>query len=390
MSKVHFIKFSTIMYCLGIGIIILCITIGSMLFFTDKPAADEAVTADSADSRKELFSDDMLKYFINAASPTIEVLYKECGLLPEYDMKTSLVRYVADIDLNEPLSILKNQLPMLGMVDVKNASSAAGTEKQPAPIKQPDKPKPEADKAANDDNKEKINEINVDSDKPLVLIYHTHTREAYISKYKVDDVDRTLDPQNNMVRVGEGLKKHLENQGISVIHDETVYDVPYENSYGRSKMGIKKVLQKYPTIKYAFDVHRDAFAEVINKNTTQVPDPDKLPNKSFRRKYVMNCNGERVAKVMWVVGTRRTAGQKEDWHENLAFAQNLHKTLNQAAQGMSLNVETKPYGSYNQNLLPNSTLIEIGSNHNTLNEALNSTKYVADTIAKVIKENEKR
>ncbi len=385
MSKVHYVKFSTIWFYIGICIVILCMIGGVTLFFTP----DRSVTADTISGRKEIFTDDMLKYFINAASPTIETLYRECGLLPDYDMRVSLIRYAADIDIKEPLSILKNQLPVLGMVDVKNASAVQEKDNTlPEKPAEDDEPKARPDNAADD---QEIDETAVvDSDKPLVLIYHTHTREAYISKYKVDDVDRTLDPKNNVVRIGEELKKYLEQQGISVIHDETVYDVPYDNSYGRSSEGIKKILQKYPTIKYAFDVHRDAFAEVITKNTSEIPSVDKLPNKAFRQKYVMNYNDKKIAKIMWVVGTRRTDQQKEDWHLNLAFAQRLHQTLNQAVKGMSINVETKPYGSYNQEVLPNAALIEVGSNHNTLDEALNSAQYVAEAIAKVINEIEKR
>ncbi|MDI6601451.1 MAG: stage II sporulation protein P [Thermoanaerobacteraceae bacterium] len=384
MVKIHYVKFSTILYYAGICIFILSIVIGLRLFFND----NESLTVDNIDDQSGIFTDNMLKYFINTASPTIEVLYKESGLLPEYNLRVSLLRYVANIDLEEPLSILKNQLPVLGMVNIKNVSTVP--DNSTIPEAQPQETAPVATPTEEGQDIVENEEAEAIPDKPLVLIYHTHTREAYIAKYKVDDVDRTLDPQNNVIRIGEEIKKELEKQGIPVIHDTTVYDIPYDNSYSRSNAGIKKIMEKYPTIKYVFDIHRDAFAEVITKETTEIPDPEKLLNKSFREKYVMSYDGKKIARVMWVIGTRRTDEQKEDWHLNLAFTQRLHNALNEEVPGISINVETKPYGSYNQEIQPNSTLVEVGSNHNTLDEAINSTVYVANAMAKVIKESEKR
>lgn len=381
MHKVHYVKFSTILYYLGICILISSIFFWFRLFWRD----DNAVTASAVDSKQSFFTDDLLKCFVNTASPTIEVLYRKGGLLPEFDFEVSLLQYMTNINLKDPLTILKNQIPVLGFVDVEKTINQTGSTE--VITEEPKRELPGKTEVEVQDNKEteEINETEAISDQPLVLVYHTHTREAYIGKYKVDDVDRTLDPEYNVIRVGEELKKELEKRGIPVIHDKTVYDVPYDNSYGRSNAGIKNILKEYPTIKYAFDVHRDAFGEVITKDTLKVPDPDEIPNKSFRQKYIMSYDGKKLARVMWVVGTRRTENQNEDWHLNYAFTKKLHEALNEKVPNLSIGVETKPYGSYNQEILPDSTLVEIGSNHNTIEEALNSVSYVADAIADVIK-----
>ncbi len=65
---------------------------------------------------------------------------------------------------------------------------------------------------------------------PQILIYHSHTTEAYTMDgadiYEESDASRTTDPNFNMIRVGEEMKKVFEAAGLEVIHDETLYDYP--------------------------------------------------------------------------------------------------------------------------------------------------------------------
>ena len=65
---------------------------------------------------------------------------------------------------------------------------------------------------------------------PKVLIYHSHATEAYTMDgtdvYRESDSYRTLDTQQNMVRIGEEMAAVFEAAGIGVIHDTTLYDDP--------------------------------------------------------------------------------------------------------------------------------------------------------------------
>jgi stage II sporulation protein P len=51
----------------------------------------------------------------------------------------------------------------------------------------------------------------------------------------------------------------LQDAGITVLHDTTQHDYPsYNGAYDRSAKTIQSYLDKYPSIKIALDLHRDA------------------------------------------------------------------------------------------------------------------------------------
>ena len=103
-----------------------------------------------------------------------------------------------------------------------------------------------------------------DTPEPQVLIFHTHaTGESYepydSENYDMRNTWRSTDNTNNMIVVGDALEQALKDAGIGVIHDRTQHDYPsYNGAYERSAETIKSYLEKYPTIKVALDVHRDA------------------------------------------------------------------------------------------------------------------------------------
>ena len=66
---------------------------------------------------------------------------------------------------------------------------------------------------------------------PKILIYHTHTTEAYTatkeSSYVQTSSYRTADPSKSVLAVGEALAERLRTQyGFSVIHDTTDHEPP--------------------------------------------------------------------------------------------------------------------------------------------------------------------
>lgn len=86
--------------------------------------------------------------------------------------------------------------------------------------------------------------VNLDfsGEDPRVLIIHTHATESYTIEpgweYTASSDYRTLDPEYNMIRVGEAMTRILEEAGIPVIHDTTLNDYPsYNGSYdGRGRI----------------------------------------------------------------------------------------------------------------------------------------------------------
>ncbi|WP_160670816.1 stage II sporulation protein P [Clostridium sp. C8-1-8] len=192
--------------------------------------------------------------------------------------------------------------------------------------------------------------------KPEVLIYHTHTTEAY----KPANADST-EEKYSVVGVGTALEKELENYGISVIHDKTMHSMVYNDSYLRSAETVKKYLGKYNNFKLIIDLHRDS---TENKNAT-----------------TLNINGENVAKIMFV-----TAQNTPYYDQNNGITESLNDISRKLFPGFSKGILSYRRGmnSFNQNLSNHSILIEVGSDINTSDESQGSAKYVARVIAEYL------
>lgn len=232
---------------------------------------------------------------------------------------------------------------------------------------------------------------NIDNSKPYLLIYHTHTMEAYAATEKNKYIarygyDRTDDLNYTVAKVADYLTEYLRKEGIPVLHDKTINDYNYDKSYVNSFATVSKILKEYPSIKAAIDLHRDGYGAVMKPGVETIPVLSNLPNQDFRKKYVMEINGEKVARVSFIIGSRRTPEMQQDWRKNYEFAKRISDKLNELYPGLSLGVQVKPYSEYNQHLLEKSILIELGSNYNTLEEAIATTKYLAKAISEVIKQ----
>ena len=94
-----------------------------------------------------------------------------------------------------------------------------------------------------------------------ILIYHTHTHEAYeqVSEdpYEALEAWRTTDVDHSVVRVGEELAQALRQHGFRVTHDITDHEgEALSTAYTRSL----KTLESYDeTFDLYIDLHRDAY-----------------------------------------------------------------------------------------------------------------------------------
>lgn len=211
------------------------------------------------------------------------------------------------------------------------------------------------------------------SQEPEILIYHTHTTEGFMnseSEYYTDhDEPRTTDTEKNIAKIGEVIAERLRKAGYSVVHDKTLHDHPgFSGSYNRSADTVKTILEKYPTIKIAIDVHRDSI----------------LSGKSDRIAPVVSVNGKEAAQVMLVMGSETGSIENyPDWRQNFKFAAKLQYTFEstypQFARAMLLRS-----AKYNQNLTKGSILIEVGSDANTMEQALYSAELVGRSLATLL------
>ncbi len=211
---------------------------------------------------------------------------------------------------------------------------------------------------------------------PVVLIYHTHTSEAYkpskAYNYTPTDVDRTIDPRYTVVRVGAELKNELESKyDIKSVHITTFHDYPeYTPAYSRSLKSARDAIAKHPSIKVIVDVHRDAFRM-----------RNSIEKQNARALSVLNIDGLDVAKILLVWGS-----DAPNCSETRKFAELLKNKIHAQHPGLCRGVLEKKTGQYNQQLSDYAVLAEIGSNSSTMEEALRAVPYFARALSEAIKE----
>lgn len=205
-------------------------------------------------------------------------------------------------------------------------------------------------------------------DGPDILIYHSHATEAYTmdgtDMYEESDSYRTLNTEQNMVRVGTEMTKILEDSGLEVIHDTTLYDYPdYNDAYNRSSQAVKETLDKCPSIRLVIDVHRDALVA-----------GDGTIYKTVAGS-VENC-----AQVMMVMGTDTLGQTHPNWRVNLSLATSIQKALADKWSTLARPIALRT-SRFNQHYSTGCLLVEIGSHGNTLQEAITAGRLYARTIA---------
>ena len=207
---------------------------------------------------------------------------------------------------------------------------------------------------------------------PLVLIYHTHGTEAYAEEdrgsYAKKDLPRSTDITKNVVAVGQVLADTLNACGIPTLHCEIMHDAAsYNRSYTASRQTVQAYRAQYPSLQYAFDVHRDA-----------------LISDTCAYKVLTYDESTPVAQVMLVVGTDSAGAAHPEWRRNLAFAVNAQYLLTKRLGNFARPICIKR-PSYNQQYTGLGILIEIGTCVNTLREAKASAVILGETLAALIR-----
>ena len=202
---------------------------------------------------------------------------------------------------------------------------------------------------------------------PQALIIHTHTSESYMSEdkdfYTEEDTSRSEDTSKNVVAVGELIANKLNSAGFVTIHDTTIHDKSYTGSYSRSAETIKKYLNEYPSIKLVIDVHRDA---VSGEDDSHI-------------KPVININGRKSAQVMLVMCCGEGISDFDNWRENVKFALKYQQTMEVMYPSLARAMHYLSY-KYNQNLSTPSILLEVGTEANSIEEALTGADFAANAL----------
>jgi len=156
------------------------------------------------------------------------------------------------------------------------------------------------------------------------------------------------------------LTKDLNKLNIPTLHTTVDYwnMGDYSNEYAFSRPTVKKELAAYSSLKLVIDMHRDSGPR---KDTTNL------------------INGKQTAGIFFIIGQ-----QNPNWKKNDALANGLKDVMQKLYPGLCRGVWEKNYlnfdSRYNQDLSPDSVLIEVGGPYNTTDEL----NLAADDLAQVI------
>lgn len=196
---------------------------------------------------------------------------------------------------------------------------------------------------------------------PVVFIYHSHATESF-----PPGDSHARGEVGEIVEIGKVMKEGLELRGVTAVQDQGIYDYPvFADAYEKAREPITETVQSNPSLQMVFDLHRDG-----------------LPPEAPASSCTVDINGEKVARVLLVVGD---AGN-EHQDQNLAFAQALDARMNEMYPGLSRGVKVRS-GNFNDGVFPKAVGVFIGSYpQNTLEEAQRAAKLFADVAASMVEE----
>lgn len=262
------------------------------------------------------------------------------------NLVNSSTKFLFNIDIKNPISILDNGILVYGNNDKIFEMNY------------------------NDDysNLEELKKISsyiedpnpVDVNNPIIYIYNSHQLENYDSE-NLDIYGITP----NVLMASYLLKEKLNSKGLSTIVEDanmseflTINSWDYSSSYKASRIFILDKKNKYPSLQYFIDIHRDS----VGKNISTI-----------------SINGKTYARILFVVGL-----EHNNYESNLKTMENINAISNKYYPGLSRGIYKKEgigvNGIYNQDISPNSILIEVGGVGNNIDEVLNTTEAISNIL----------
>lgn len=222
-------------------------------------------------------------------------------------------------------------------------------------------------------NAEKLlgKDMKLDKEKegPKVLIYHTHSQEAFQDS-------RSGEVSDTIMGMGAYLTKILnDTYGIPTLHHEGVYDLIDGNmdrskAYQLAEPQVQKILKENPSIEVVIDLHRDGVGESTH--------------------LVTDIGGKQTAQIMFFNGLSRSKANGDIGYlsnpyieDNLAFSLQMQLSAAKMYPGFTRRIYLKSY-RYNMHLKPKSLLIEAGAQTNTVEEMKNAMVVLAKTLDSVL------
>ncbi len=201
----------------------------------------------------------------------------------------------------------------------------------------------------------------------VVFIYFSHTRESFLPYFKKGTApESAYHSQLNITLVGERLGESLKHNGIwnEVSQFDTVNmlndrNLKFDSSYQMSREIVLNEMRQNRDLEMAFDIHRDSLQ---------------------REHSTIEINGESIGKISFVIGSGHP-----NYKENLEFTNGIHALIDKRYPGLSRGIiikdKSQGNGVYNQDLLSNSVIVEIGGVENDLGELYRSADILGNAIS---------
>lgn len=211
--------------------------------------------------------------------------------------------------------------------------------------------------------------IQKDAAKPQILLYHTHSQEAFADS-------REGEVEDTIIGVGNYLTELLtKNYGYQVIHVTEAFDMESGEldrsaAYDYAGTYLETILEENPSIEVVIDLHRDGVPE--------------------NRHLVTEINGKPTAQIMFYNGLSYTIARGNlDYlpnpyiQDNLAFSFQMEYQAAQYYPDFYRGIYLAGY-RYNLHLRPRSVLVEAGAQTNTVQEVKNAMEPFADILNRVL------
>lgn len=209
------------------------------------------------------------------------------------------------------------------------------------------------------------NPNNNESENPVVYIYNTHQLETY-SSGGLEGYNITP----NIMMTSYLLSEKLNKSGISSIVEDTnisefmkASNIASTEFYATTRIFINNAKNKYPSLKYFIDIHRDSVSKDIS---------------------TCSIDGKNYARILFVIGT-----SNESYAENEKVVMQIDKIIDELYPCMSRGIykrETSGWSiAYNQDISKNVMLIEVGAKDNTIDEVLNTVDALSVVLTKYMK-----
>lgn len=208
---------------------------------------------------------------------------------------------------------------------------------------------------------------------PAVLIIHTHGTESYSPEgadfYSPEGDFRCKNEDESVIAVGSVMAKVFESVGIGTVHLTEMFDLDsYKDSYSKASAAIRETMEKYPSISYVFDIHRDS---VIKTDLSAV------------KTSATTESGLDMAQVMIVVGTDEGGADHATWENNLNLALKIQEAMYSKNESLPRRINLR-HAAFNQGLSSGALLLEVGTYGNTLAEAKRGAVGCAAAISEII------